>query len=258
MRLTHMSGPRQPDTSSVTSDPSPARRFPRDLALSRAGAMAVVLSHVRRTPALTVAARTALLFGGSALIALGVAGLLWTRLGPGPLDVLITAISARWSISITFAVWGVAAFMMISSFVLGRRPGLGTLALPLISGALLPVAIAVLDTWTAPAGLSVLGVAVHIAAVGTVGFGAGMVIVAGLGAGMGELLATAASDRMGRPEPLVRTGIELSWLVVGIALGGTAGWGTVVVTLLIGPSVRLGHRGVLALLSQPTAQPVPV
>jgi len=217
--------------------------------------MAVVWTQVRRSPVNTATARLAALLTGSALIAAGVAALLWTRLGPGPLDVLITSISSRWSIPITFVVWGIATFMMAAAWLLGRRPGLGTLALPLVSGALLPVFIGLFDRWSPPGGITVTGMGVHVVAIAIVGLGAGLVIVAGLGAGMGELLAAAASDRTGRPEPLVRTSIELSWLVMGLLLGGVAGLGTVLVTLTIGPAVRAGYQVVTALLGEgaPTA-----
>ena len=66
---------------------------------------------------------------------------------------------------------------------------------------------------------------------------------------LGELVATAASDRAGRPEPVVRTGIELSWMVVGLLLGGTVGVGTVLVAMLIGPAVRTGQRSVRSAVS---------
>jgi len=83
---------------------------------------------------------------------------------------------------------------------------------------------------------------IHVAAVGMIGLGAGALIVSGLGAGSGELIASAASDRVGRPEPRVRLAIESSFLVVGVALGGPIGLGTVAVALIIGPAVAMGHR----------------
>ena len=79
-----------------------------------------------------------------------------------------------------------------------------------------------------------------------VGAGAGAVMAAGLGPGMGELVSAATSARLGRPEPLVRTGVELSWLALGLALGGTVGVGTVLVAGLIGPAVRGGHDALVS------------
>ena len=87
-------------------------------------------------------------------------------------------------------------------------------------------------------------VGVHLVAIVVVGLGAGALIVSGLGAGTGELLAAAASDRSGRPEAGVRVVFEATWLVFGVALGGPVGVGTVLVALLIGPSVQRGYRWV--------------
>lgn len=223
--------------------------------LSREGAIAVVVAEHPEPVRRALWVRLLLMVLGSAVIAGGVATLLWTGLGPGPLDVFITAVVDRWGIPITFVVWGVAAFIMSITTLLGHRPGLGTLALPLISGALLPFCMSALDRFTPPEGLTVFGIAVHLLAILVVGIGAGAVIAAGLGAGMGELIAIAAADRSGRPEPLARTAIEATWLVVGWSLGGTVGPGTVLVTLLIGPSVRNGHTLVRRLTDVPATTP---
>ena len=220
--------------------------------MSRAGALAVVAAEVERSAprpdTLALGLRIIVLLLGSTLIAGGVALLLWTQLGPGPLDVLITAVAFRWDIPITFVVWAMAALMITMSIALGRRPGPGTFALPLISGALLPVFMDLWDRWIPPAGINPAVIAWHVLAVAIVGLGAGAVIASELGAGMGELLATAASDRTGGAEALMRTGFEVTWLVVGVALGGTAGLGTVIVAALIGTSVRLGYRSMAAML----------
>jgi uncharacterized protein len=101
----------------------------------------------------------------------------------------------------------------------------------------------VLDRVEPPDSLAMLLV-VHVAAVFVLGVGAGALIVSGLGAGTGELLAAAASDRSGRPEPRIRMGFELTWLAAGVALGGPIGIGTVVVALTIGPAVMVGYRAV--------------
>jgi uncharacterized protein len=83
---------------------------------------------------------------------------------------------------------------------------------------------------------------IHVIAICLLGLGAGALIVSRLGAGSGELLSAAASDRTGRPEPRVRMVIELTWLAVGVALGGPVGLGTIIVALTIGPAVAVGYR----------------
>ena len=209
--------------------------------LSRAGAIAVELAKGPIPPLLRRSVRVGLLLLGSTLVAAGVALMLWTGLGPGPLDVFIGAVRVRTGLSLTLAVWLVIASLIGAAWLMGRRPGPGTLVSPLIVGPVMQVLLSALDGVEPPDTFAVV-VAIHIAAVFVVGLGAGALIVSGLGAGSGELLASAASDRTGRTEPRLRMAFELTWLVVGVVLGGPIGVGTVLVAFLIGPAVMVGYR----------------
>ena len=131
--------------------------------------------------------------------------------------------------------------MLALAWLLGRRPGVGSLVGPIILGPLMQVALEQLQRFDVPSSLAVR-VVIHLGAVAAVGLGAGAAIVSGLGAGSGELLAAAASDRSGHPEPRMRFLFESTWLVVGAALGGPFGLGTVIVAATIGPAVAQGHR----------------
>ena len=234
-----------PVSSAVTDPPradAPDATSPlRDMAWSRAGAIAVVLAGAPSTRAMRFSVRVALLVAGSVTIAVAVATTLWNGLGPGPLDVFIGAVRARTGLPLGPTVWLVVGSMILVSSLLGRRPGPGTLVSPLIIGAVMQAAATMLAPVDAPDAL-VLRIVVHLLAIGAIGLGAGALIVSRLGAGSGELLASAASDRSGRAEPRVRMAIELSWLVVGVALGGPVGLGTILLALTIGPSVAVGHR----------------
>jgi uncharacterized membrane protein YczE len=220
--------------------------------LSRAGAVAAVLASGPIPRVLRRSGRVALLVSGSVLIAFGVAVMLWTELGPGPLDVFIGAVRARTGVSLTVALWLVIASLIGIAWSLGRRPGVGTLISPLIVGPVMQTALSVLDRVDPPDAVAIAA-AIHLLAVFVVGLGAGALIVSGLGAGSGELLASAASDRSGRAEPRVRMAFELTWLGAGIILGGPIGIGTVLVALAIGPAVAVGYRLVDAVSSLPSA-----
>lgn len=209
--------------------------------LSRAGAIAAVLADGPMPRLLRRSVRVGMLVAGSVIIAAGVAVMLWTRLGPGPLDVFIGAVRVRAGLSLTLAVWLVIASLIGVAWLLGRRPGPGTLASPLIVGPAMQAFVSVLDGFEPPDALVAVA-AIHVAAVFVVGLGSGALIVSGLGAGSGELLASATSDRTGRPEPRIRMVFELTWLAVGVTLGGPIGVGTVLVALTIGPAVAVGYR----------------
>lgn len=205
-----------------------------------------------RTALVRYAARVGLLAAGSVVIAAAVAVMLWTGLGPGPLDVFIGAVRVRTGLPLGLAIWLVFGAMIAMAWALGRRPGPGTIAGPLLVGPVLQAMVTALGSVGVPDSI-VARVAIHLAAVVALGIGAGALIVSGLGAGSGELLATAASARTGRTEPRMRLAFEMSWLVIGVALGGPIGLGTVMVALAIGPAVVNGHR----LVHRLTARPAP-
>lgn len=220
----------------------------RDRAWSRAGAVAVVLQSgaPRRIAAFTT--RLMLFAVGAVTIGLAVAFMLWNDFGPGPLDVFIGAIRTRTGLPLAVAVWATVGALTAIAWALGRRPGVGTIAGPFVMGPVMQAGLALLDRFDAPTGWAG-HLVVHLVAITAVGVGAGALIVSGLGAGTGELLAAAASDRSGRPEAGVRVAFEATWLVLGVLLGGPIGVGTILVALLIGPSVQRGYRTVDAIVS---------
>jgi uncharacterized membrane protein YczE len=225
---------------------------------SRAGAIAATMASAGPGHPLRLGWRVLLLVGGSLLIAVAVAAMLWNSFGPGPLDVFIFGLRETTGIPLTVAYWAAFGGMVVVALLLGRRPGPGTIVTPLILGPAVEAMLAVVDQFDRPGSL-VVQVIIHVAAIGLVGVGAGALIVSGLGAGTGELLATAASDRTGRPEPHVRFGFEMGWLVVGVLLGGPIGVGTVIVAGLLGPAVANGRRLVNGLIGAPgRTLPVPV
>lgn len=190
---------------------------------------------------LTLGSRIALLVAGAALISVSVAVTLWNGLGPGPLDVFIGAVREITGLPLSVAVWATVGSLTGAAWLLGRPPGPGTLAAPILIGPLLQGSAELLSRVDVPDSDVVRVLSQFVAIVG-IGVGAGALIVSGLGAGSGELFAGAASERVHRPETRVRPVIELTWIVVGTILGGPAGVGTVLVALFIGPSVAHGHR----------------
>lgn len=192
-------------------------------------------------PATKLSARIALVISGSLLIAVGVATILWNGLGAGPLDVFIGAVRVLTGLPLGLTVWAVVGAIILVSWLLGRRPGPGTLLSPLLVGPVMQWAVVTLGRYDVPDSFAVR-VLVHLAAVAVIGLGAGALIVSRLGAGSVELLASAASARSGHAEHRARMAIELSVLVAGVALGGPVGVGTVLMALTIGPAVVVGRR----------------
>jgi uncharacterized membrane protein YczE len=197
---------------------------------------------VRRRAIMTVL-RAALLAGGAVLIATSVAVQLWNDLGPGPLDVLIGALRAHTGLPLAFAIWLTIGVLTLVAWALGRRPGFGTLAAPLIVGPTVQVVYHWLERFDPPNHI-VVRLAVQLVAIAVVGLGAGAIYVSRFGQGAGELLAGATSERSGRSESRIRVMFEVTWLAAGALLGGPFGLGTVMVALCIGPAVARGRRTV--------------
>ncbi len=205
-------------------------------------------SRLGAMPTRSVLQRLALLLVGCVSIGIGAAITLWTGLGGGPLDVFNVAVSTAFGVPLTLMVWGVAVVLIGTATALGHRPGPGTIVAPLLIGPLLSVFASLLTSIAQPSSMVVV-LAAHVVGIVIIGFGAGALIVSGLGTGSGELLASAAAQRAGRSEMVVRTIIEASWLAVGLLLGGRAGIGTVLVMVGVGPSVRIGHDRVAAVVA---------
>ena len=215
----------------------------RRRAWSRAGAVAAVVASGPTRRVLGFSTRLMMLTVGSFLIAASVSVTLWTELGPGPLDVFIGAVRNITGLPMTVAVWATVGVIIAIAWMLGRRPGFGTVLSPFLIGPMLQAVYSLLEQFDAPGSL-IIRVVLQLAAIMGIGVGAGALIVSGLGAGSGELFAGAASARVRKPETSVRFVIEMAWVGVGVALGGPAGLGTVMVAALIGPAVAIGHRWV--------------
>src|SRR5690606_33062428 len=110
---------------------------------------------------------------------------------------------------------------------LRQRPGLGTIANLFMIGISADISLALLPT---PESLPVrsawlvLGIVLN-------GVAGGAYIGAALGPGPRDGLMTGLADRTGWALRRVRTGIELSVLAAGVALGGTIGLGTILYAL---------------------------
>ncbi len=126
--------------------------------------------------------RVALLVAGSFTIAVAVAVTLWNGLGPGPLDVFIGAIRVRSGLPLGPTVWLVVGSMIVMSWLLGRRPGPGTIISPLIIGVAMQATATMLESVGAPDAI-VVRVVIHLLAVGAIGLGAGALIVSRLARG---------------------------------------------------------------------------
>jgi uncharacterized membrane protein YczE len=170
------------------------------------------------------------LHAGLALFALSLALMVEAGLGLGPWDVLHQGLAVRAGWSIGWVIVAVSVLVLLAWIPLRQRPGFGTLANAVLVGLVVDAALAVLPTpnqlwlrWT----VLVSGVVLN-------GVATGLYIGARLGPGPRDGLMTGLAAR-GHSIRLVRTGIEVTVLVVGFLMGGTVGIGTLAYAVTIGP-----------------------
>jgi uncharacterized protein len=181
---------------------------------------------------------TGLVFG-LFLCAVGVVLFLESELGLPPWDVLHQGVAEQTGLSFGAANVVVSAVVLAAAWALRARIGLGTL----MNATLIGVFLIWLTGLDAVAALSEEGLALRIAliplALLAFGVGSAFYIGATMGAGPRDSLMLVVSRRLGVRIGIARAGIELGALLLGFALGGTAGIGTLVFALGIGPAIEL-------------------
>lgn len=160
--------------------------------------------------------------------------LVLVHLGIDPWDVFQQGLSLHTGIPI--GTWAILVGMgvLLLWIPLRQRPGLGTVLNVVMIGGVMDL---ILSHVTPPTGLSsrilvlLLGVALN-------GVATGCYIGAGLGPGPRDGIMVGLANR-GLSLRLVRTTIEVTVLVIGWALGGNVGWGTLLYALAIGPLAQV-------------------
>ena len=147
-----------------------------------------------------LARRLVQLYGGLALYGASSALLVRSGLGLEPWNVLHQGLAEKTGLSIGVVLTLVGAAVLLAWIPLRQRPGLGTISNVLVIGA-----------------------------------ATGLYIAARFGPGPRDGLMTGLHQLSGVSIRLVRTGIELTVVATGFALGGTVGIGTLLYALAIGP-----------------------
>lgn len=173
---------------------------------------------------------------GLVLFGVGESLLVVAALGVTPWLVLAQGVSVQAGITLGQATFVISVVVLMLWLPLRERPGLGTVANAVVIAATIDVALLVLPT---PDGL-VRQLVTVVAGVLLVGLGSGLYLTAGLGAGPRDGWMTGLHRRTGIPVARVRLAIEVTVLVLGLLLGGTAGAGTVMFAVGIGRSVAWG------------------
>src|SRR6478735_488819 len=197
-------------------------------------------SWARRCPPGTVvnvpeARRLPQLYVGLFLYGVSLAMMVRGALGLAPWDVLHSGFIRHVPMTLGQAVVLFSFVVLVLWIPLREMPGLGTISNAIVVGISADATLAVLDRPEAMAarlGLMVGGVLLC-------GLASALYIGAQLGRGPRDGLMTGLARRTGLSLRLVRTGLEVAVVVIGLLLGGVLGVGTVVYALAIGPLTQL-------------------
>jgi uncharacterized protein len=175
-------------------------------------------------------ATLAILAAGLVLFGIGEGALVAAGLGNAPWTVLAQGVARRTPLDIGGATILVSVLVLLGWIPLRQRPGLGTLGNVVVIGVVLDVASRVLPhpdafRW------QLLQVAIGIV---TVALGGAFYLTANMGPGPRDGWMMGIHRRTGVGIATVRTTLEIFVLVLGVALGGHAGLGTVAFAMLVG------------------------
>ena len=193
-----------------------------------------------------LAVRVALLLAGLCVAHLGVTLFLQSDLGSDPFNVFVQGLFRGIPWPAFAAMTHGRTHLLVSLVILlvllavdRSYVGIGTVLCMALGGPIIDV----YTLWLSPVihgGLTLpLRLALLVAGCVILAFGMTIVIRSRAGTGPNDLVAVVLSDKLRKPFGPVRIGVDLTFALVGLALGGVVGLGTVICAFLVGPAAQL-------------------
>ena len=169
---------------------------------------------------------------GLFLYALGIVMTINAQQGLGPWGVFHQGLSSQLNITFGTAVNIVGAVIIIMDLILGEKIGWGTIANVIFIGMFIDL---LTNSNLIPVFNSTfLSFLMMFVGMFTISLAAYFYLSARVGAGPRDGLMIALTKRANKPVGLVRGSIEVTVLVIGYFLGGSVGWGTLIMSLALG------------------------
>ncbi|WP_443722661.1 membrane protein YczE [Rathayibacter rubneri] len=169
----------------------------------------------------------------SGLLLYGIADAMMIRasLGVDPWTVFAQGLSRQTGLGIGLLTNVIGLLVLLLWIPLRQRPGLGTVLNVLTVGPAIE-----LGMWLIPTPATLWGqILLFTAGLVLLAVASGIYIGAHLGPGPRDGLMTGLHRRTGLPIWVGRSGVEATVLLIGWALGGNVGFGTLAFAVLIGP-----------------------
>lgn len=180
-------------------------------------------------------------FLGSFIVSAGIVILLHANAGADPLGVLILGIINQFGDFAGRNTFGILSmslglmFITIAFFIDRTKVGIGSLINSLSIGSFINFLYALNFDLLIP------NIPLFSFIIGPVVMGIGLAVYlsAGLGAGSAEAIMVILDDRLFIDLKFIRILQDASFVLIGLLLGATFGWGIVSSVLLIGPTIEM-------------------
>ena len=173
------------------------------------------------------------LFIGLSIFGFGHAILFGSNFGVSPWMVLAQGLAIQFEIGIGLSIIVVSFGVLLFWIPLKEKPGIGTFINFFVVAAVIEITLPYIPYQT-DIFLKLLQVFLGIL---VIGIGGSIYLIANLGPGPRDGLMTGISKKTEIPMAYVRNALEISVVIIGWSLGGTAGVGTLIFALMIGPVI---------------------
>ena len=173
------------------------------------------------------------LFIGLSIFGFGHAILFGSNYGVSPWMVLAQGLAIEFGIGIGLSIIVVSFGVLIFWIPLKEKPGIGTFINFFVVAAVIEMTLPYIPYQT-DISLKLIQVFLGIL---VIGIGGSIYLIANLGPGPRDGLMTGISKKTKIPMAYVRNVLEISVVIIGWSLGGTAGVGTLIFAIMIGPAI---------------------
>jgi uncharacterized membrane protein YczE len=171
------------------------------------------------------------LFLGLMIFGFGHAILFGSNFGVSPWMVLAQGFVVQFGIGIGLSIILVSFAVLLFWIPLKEKPGIGTFINFFVVAAVIEITLPYIPNQTE----NFLKLVQVFVAILVIGLGGSIYLIANLGPGPRDGLMTGLSKKTRIPMAYVRNFLEISVVIFGWSLGGTAGVGTLIFAILIGP-----------------------
>ena len=173
---------------------------------------------------------------GSAVIAFGCSIFMISNTGTDCFGMFMQGLAETLEIPYTFSHIGINVAILIVLFFFGRSYiKLGTFVSLFIMGPVIDLTVLLVGGILTDDLSYAVRLLAALASLPVTSFGLAVIITADVGIGPNDLLSVFLSEKLHFQYRFVRIAVDITWVILGVFLGGTLGIMTIVSAFLVGP-----------------------